>query len=358
MYEVEQYAGLPFIVMQFLAGQTLKEEIGGQALSTDKVLDFGIQIADALHAAHSAGIIHRDIKPANVFVNQRGEAKVLDFGIAKLSAHWPGATSEAGEFRFDENGIEGPGQGSLTGAGAILGTASYMSPEQVRREELDSRTDIFSFGAVLYEMATGQQAFQGKTSAQIFSAILYDEPAKADLNPNVPLELERIIRKALNKNLEGRYSSASVLRDDLIRLKQELTSHRFAAQYQLVREDGTLLRRTRNVLARKKVLAVATLVLMLLVAGGLFWSARQHRGLSETTGTVILSDFSNSTGDTVFDDTLKQALRVQLEQSPFLNILSDQKALQQLRFMGRSRNTRITGEVAARFVFVQEARRR
>ena len=185
VYEVEQYAGLPFIVMQFLAGRTLKEEIDGHPLSTDKVLDFGIQIADALHAAHSAGVIHRDIKPANVFVSQRGEAqrgevKILDFGIAKLSAHWP-AAGEAGEFRSGESGLDVPVLDSLTGAGAILGTASYMSPEQLRREELDSRTDIFSFGAVLYEMATGQQAFQGKTTAQIFSAILYDEPAKVVL---------------------------------------------------------------------------------------------------------------------------------------------------------------------------------
>ena len=166
------------------------------------------------------------------------------------------------------------------------------------------------------------------------------------MNPDVPLELERIIRKALSKNLEERYSSASVLRDDLIRLKQELTSRRFAAQYQLVREDGTLLQRTRSLLAHKKGLTAAVLVLMLLAAGAAFWSAQHRGGLSQTTGTVILSDFSNSTGDPVFDDTLKQALRVQLEQSPFLNILSDQKGLQQLRFMGRSRDTRITGEVA------------
>jgi serine/threonine protein kinase/Flp pilus assembly protein TadD len=341
VYEVEQYAGLPFIVMQFLAGRTLKEEIAGQPLSTDKVLDLGIQIADALHAAHSAGIIHRDIKPANVFVNQRGEAKILDFGIAKLSTHWPVAACEAGEFCHSENGVGGSVRDSLTGAGALLGTASYMSPEQVRREELDARSDLFSFGAVLYEMATGRQAFPGKTNAQIFNAILYDEPEKVDLGQGVPSELERIIGKALNKSLDGRYSSASELRDDLIRLKEELTSRRFAAEYQIPRAAAEP---TSAILAHKKMLAMM-LVFLLLVAAGLFWNAHRQP-VFNGTGKVILSDFSNSTGDPVFDNTLKQALRDQLEQSPFLNVLSEQKALKQLRFMGHSQDTKITSEIA------------
>jgi serine/threonine protein kinase/tetratricopeptide (TPR) repeat protein len=357
IYDIDEHEGQPFIAMELLEGRTLKQRLAVAAglprqperggikppLRTDEVLDLAIQIADALDAAHSKGIIHRDIKPANIFVIPRGgmaQAKILDFGLAKLAPEKRGLGKEALQEMPTATG--GTAEEHLTSSGAVMGTVAYMSPEQARGEELDARTDLFSFGAVLYEMATGRQAFSGMTSAVIFHAILSDAPTSpVRLNPEVPLKLEEIINRALEKDRELRYQHASDMRAELQRLKRDTESGRPSSSSEV--------RATQVPVAGRKlwkVLVPAALILVAAAIGGtLYFRSRQAMTRLTDKDTIVLSDFDNKTGDAVFDDTLKQGLSVQLEQSPFLALVSDRKVNETLKLMGRPAGDRLTPEV-------------
>jgi eukaryotic-like serine/threonine-protein kinase len=331
--EIGKQDGRVFLVMEFLDGQTLKYRISGKPLPLEQVQELGIEIADALDAAHAKGIVHRDIKPANISVAERGHAKILDFGLAKLTPAG-GAMSLSAAPTASE--LE-----QLTRLGAVIGTITYMSPEQVRGEELDARTDLFSFGVVLYEMATGVLPFRGETTGVIAEAILNRRPvAPVRLNPDVPPKLEEVINKALEKNKKLRYQSAAEIRTDLQRLKRDTESgHRAIAA------ADAAVKPTKKSTQLLRAATGATIVVIALAVGGWLFFSRKAHALTDKD-TIVLADFTNTTGDTVFDGTLRPGLSVQLQQSPFLSIISDQQIQQTLRMMNQKPDSKLTPEIA------------
>ena len=341
IHDIGEHDAQAFIVMEFLDGMTLKRRISGKPIESDVLLGLAIEIADALDAAHANGIIHRDIKPANIFVTKRGHAKVLDFGLAKidLTRRRIESGSASGS---DDPTLEDK---ELTTGGSTMGTVAYMSPEQVAGKGLDARTDIFSFGVVLYEMATGHLTFERPTIGATFGAILHEDALPpSHWNSELSPQLEQIIGRALEKNRELRYQHASELRTELQRLKRDTESGKITTDRVTASSGGDSRPQLSSRAKLGSYVAAITLV-ALLVTGALYYRSHLQKPLTEKD-TIVLADFSNTTGDAVFDDTLKTALNVSLRQSPFLNVLSDSEVAKTLQEMTRPKGTKLTPEIS------------
>ncbi|HEU5451655.1 MAG TPA: serine/threonine-protein kinase, partial [Terriglobales bacterium] len=358
IHEIGEHEGRQFIAMELLEGHTLKHVIAARPMDMHTVLDLAIQIADALDAAHSKGIVHRDIKPTNLFVTNRGQAKILDFGLAKVSGERP----ESAETADSRN---------LTGTGSTVGTAAYMSPEQARGKELDGRTDLFSFGSVLYEMVTGRLAFSGETSPVVFEAILNRQPvAPSRINAEAPGKLEDIILRLLEKDRDLRYQSASDLRADLKRVRREVESGPTAAAPRrdsdpsaaaaapmpataiasstasapVLPVSGPVTAAAPAAASRWKMWSVVAVIALIVGAVGAYLALGRGGKMTEKD-QILVADFANTTGDATFDGTLKQALTVALQQSPYLNVVPEQKVQKTLKLMNQPADTRITSDV-------------
>jgi serine/threonine protein kinase len=404
IYEIGEHEGKRFIAMEHLEGVTLKYLIAAGTLDVPRIVEISIDLADALDAAHAEGILHRDIKPANIFITKRGHAKILDFGLAKMIKPQAGSGSSAPSDATVTMGVDTE---HLTSPGTAVGTVAYMSPEQVRGKDLDTRSDIFSFGVVLYEMSTGVLPFRGDTTGIIFADILNKAPqSPLRYNPDMPDELANIISRALEKDRDLRYQHASELRAELKRLQRNSTgqtstftnipegpeppegpssgrtgARRPSSKSQRI-SGGVAVKTSSVKTAAKtgssskivgargfeeaeefedvepqeelpkpkfpwKILVAALVAITIAIGGGVYWFLNKtHTTKFTNRDTVVLAEFVNSTQETLFDDSLKQALNIQLSQSPFLTVLSDQKIAATLKLMNKPKTEQLTQDVA------------
>jgi serine/threonine protein kinase len=359
IYAIGEENRQTYMAMEMLEGDPLNRRIAAGQMDMETLLELSIEIADALEAAHAEGIVHRDIKPANIFLTKRGHAKILDFGLAKVTPG-KGRFASGGGAEFGDT--LGTSTDHLTSSGTALGTVYYMSPEQVRAKELDPRTDIFSFGVVLYEMATGTMPFRGESSGVITEAILNrTPPAPVRLNPAVPPKLEHIISRAMEKDINLRYQNVADMRAELKLLKRDSDPGRaLVTEEDLMGLPSTsgarLSQNSRAAFSQRAVtgvgwrprwkllLPLALLLTVILTVGGLYW--RSHAAVKLTDkDTLVLADFENRTGDPIFDGTLREGLAVQLQQSPFLSLLPGPEVRRTLQMMGRPPDDRITPEM-------------